>query len=87
VQGETSRHMADTLADRLVTRDLAAQKRQLIAAHVKYVVLHRPPARGGAPTPEAELHHWNKADGVMTDYTRRYSIVHEDKDMTVLRVY
>jgi hypothetical protein len=87
VQGETSRHMADTLADRLVTRDLAAQKRQLIAAHVKYVVLHRPPARGGAPTPEAELHHWNKADGVMTDYTRHYSIVHEDKDITVLRVY
>ena len=41
VQGETARHMVDTLADRLVTRDLAAQQRQLTAAHVKYIVLHR----------------------------------------------
>jgi len=87
VQGETARHMADTLADRLVTRDLAAQQRQLAAAHVKYIVLHRPPARASAPGQEADLHRWNKADGIMTDYARRYPVVHDDKDMTVLRVY
>ena len=85
VQGETARHMADTLADRLVTNDLAAQQRQLTAAHVKYIVLHRPPAR--TADPEAELHRWNKADGIETDYAQRYRAVHDDKDMTVLRVY
>jgi hypothetical protein len=78
VQGETARHMADTLADRLVTNDLAAQQRQLTAAHVKYIVLHRP---------NGELHRWNKADGVQADYARVYPVVHDDKDMTVLRVY
>jgi len=85
VQGETARHMADTLADRLVTGDLAAQQSQLAAAHVKYIVLHRPPAR--TADPEAELHRWNKADGVQADYARRYRVVHDDKDTTVLRVY
>ncbi|MBA2587478.1 MAG: hypothetical protein H0U98_02530, partial [Alphaproteobacteria bacterium] len=78
VQGETARHMADTLADRLVTNDLAAQQRQLASARVKYIVLHRP---------QGDLHHWNKADGIMTEYARRYPVVHDDKDMTVLRVY
>ncbi|MFO1247491.1 MAG: hypothetical protein U1E93_04535 [Alphaproteobacteria bacterium] len=87
VQGETARHMADTLADRLVTADLTTQRRQLAAAHVKYIVLHRPPARGSAPGPEAGLHNWNKADGNMADYARQYRAVHDDKDMTVLRVY
>jgi hypothetical protein len=70
--------MADTLADRLETRDLAGQQRQLTDAHVKYIVLHRP---------QGELHHWTKADGVMADYPRHYAVVHDDKDMTVLRVY
>jgi hypothetical protein len=78
VQGETARHMANTLADRLVTNDLAAQQRQLTAAHVKYIVLHRP---------NGELHRWNKADGGQADYARHYPVVHDDKDMTVLRVY
>ncbi len=78
VQGETARHMTDTLADRLVTNNLAAQQRQLTAAHVKYIVLHRP---------QGELHRWNKADGVQADYARSYAVVHDGKDMTVLRVY
>jgi hypothetical protein len=78
VQGETARHMADTLADRLVTSDLAAQQRQLTSAHVKYIVLHRQ---------QGELHHWNKVDGVGAGYARQYRAVHDDKDMTVLRVY
>ena len=78
VLGETARHMADTLADQLVTSDLAAQQRQLTAAHVKYIVLHRQ---------QGELHRWNKADGVETDYARQYRAVRGGKDMTVLRVY
>lgn len=78
VQGETARHMTDTLADRLVTGDLAAQQRQLTAAHVKYVVLHRQ---------QGELHRWNKADGAQADYARQYRAVQGDKNMMVLRVY
>jgi hypothetical protein len=78
VQGETARRMGLTLADRLVTQDLAVQQRQLAAAHVKYIVLHRP---------QDDLFRWNKADGIMTDYARRYPVVHEDGGMTVLRVY
>jgi len=78
VQGETARHMADTLADRLVTGDLSAQQRQLAAAHIKYIVLHRQ---------QTELHHWNKADGAQANYARQYRAVQGDKDLTVLRVY
>ena len=78
VQGETARHIADTLADRLVTNDLAVQQRQLTAAHVKYIVLHRP---------QGELHRWNKADGVQADYARTYFPVRDDKELTILRVY
>ena len=37
VAGETARQMGVTLLDRLQTHDLAAQQRQLAAAHVKYV--------------------------------------------------
>ena len=78
VQGETARHMADTLADRLVTTDLAMQRRQLAAAHVKYIVLHRE---------QGAMHRWNRAEGVRADYPRHYAVVHDGKDMTVLRVY
>ncbi len=52
VAGETARQMGTTLLDRLETRDLAAQQRQLAAAKVKYVVLHQP---------NGEMFRWNKA--------------------------
>jgi hypothetical protein len=87
VQGETARRLGLTLVDRLQTRDLAVQKRQLTAAHVKYIVLHRPPARRGVPASEGELFRWTKADGAWADYFHLYPMVRESDGMTVLRVY
>ncbi len=78
VMGETARRMGASLADRLVTGDLAAQQRQLAAAHVKYIVLHRP---------QGDLFRWNKADGAWSDYAQAYGSVRDSGDMTVLRVY
>jgi hypothetical protein len=76
VQGETSRQMSVTLKDRLETRDLAAQKRQLTAARVKYIVLHKP---------EGAL--FRAADGAWRDYPHLYRSRHDGPDMTVLQVY
>jgi hypothetical protein len=78
VAGETSRKLGKTLADRLITNDFAAQQRQLAAAHVKYVVLHRP---------RDALFHWKNSDGRLADYLRTYRHESQDDDMTVLRVY
>jgi hypothetical protein len=78
VAGETSRKLGVTLVDRLVTADLAAQQRQLAAAHVKYVVLHKP---------RDALFHWKDGDGRLADYLRTYRREAQDGDMTVLRVY
>lgn len=78
VQGETSRQMGVTLADRLETADLAGQKRQLTQARVKYIVLHHP---------SGYLFRWNKTDGNKPDYSRLYRVLHEEREMTVLQVY
>jgi hypothetical protein len=78
VAGETARKMGVTLADRLVTGDLVAQRRQLAGVHVKYIVLHRP--RG-------DLFRWNKADGRFADYVRIYRRERDDGGMMVLSVY
>jgi hypothetical protein len=73
VQGETARHMADTLADRLVTNDLAAQQRQLAGAHVKYIVLHSSA--------------WPRTDGSRGQYTKIYPVVRRGAGLTILQVY
>ena len=78
VAGETARKMGDSLEDRLVTSDLAAQRRQLAAAHVKYIVLHRR---------QGELYRWNKADGRLADYVSFYKPVADDGRLLVLGVY
>ena len=78
VQGETSRQMGDTLADRLETADLASQKRQLTQAGVKYIVLHHP---------SGHLFGWNKTDGNKPDYAHTYRVLHDEREMTVLQVY
>jgi hypothetical protein len=78
VQGETSRQMRATLKDRLETADLAAQKRQLAAARVKYIVLHKP---------KGEMFQWNRADGAWRDYPHVYRSRDDAPDMTVLQVY
>lgn len=74
--GETARKLGVTLLDRLETKDLAAQKRQLTAAHVKYVVLHK-----------GQLFPWNKGDGIKADYPHIYRGISRDRDVAVLRVY
>ena len=40
-QGDTSRDVVVSLRDRLETRDLQAQQRQLAAAKIKYIVINR----------------------------------------------
>ena len=73
MQGETSRKMGITLLDRLNPTDLAEQKRQLVAAHVKYVVLHRGPLF--------------RATGDFSGYPQNYRAIYDSGDVTVLRVY
>jgi hypothetical protein len=78
VLGETSRHMSFSLADRLQTRDLAEQKRQLTAAHVKYIVLHRP---------QGAMFRWRDVDGKFDGYANTYQTVRDGDGVTILRVY
>ena len=78
VAGETARQMGLTLLDKLQTRDLAAQHRQLAVAHVKYVILHRP---------KDGLFAWKAADGAWNRYVHTYRMVDQDQDMMVLRVF
>jgi hypothetical protein len=78
VQGETSRQMSVTLKDRLKTDNLAAQKRQLAAARVKYIVLHKP---------KGDMFRWNRADGAWQDYPKIYRSRSDGPDMTVFQVY
>ena len=78
VAGETARQMGLTLVDKLQTRDLATQQRQLAAAHVKYVILHRP---------KDGLFQWKAADGAWNSYTHTYRAVGQDQTLTVLRAF
>jgi hypothetical protein len=82
VQGITSRFLGLALMDRLPMQDLAAQKQALTAAHVKYVVLHKP---------KDGLFAWHMGNGanngVMAQYPHIYRPVQDGPDMTVLRVY
>ncbi|HEY8255592.1 MAG TPA: hypothetical protein VIG39_13175, partial [Rhizomicrobium sp.] len=78
VAGETARQMGPTLLDKLQTRDLAVQQRQLAAAHVKYVILHRP---------KDGLFAWKAADGAWNSYVHTYRMVDQDQDMMVLRAF
>jgi hypothetical protein len=78
VTGETSRHMSFSLADRLESRDLAQQKRQLTAAHVKYIVLHRQ---------QGELFRWSTRDGAWAEYMRNYQPAYSGGGLIILRVY
>jgi len=78
VAGETARQMGLTLLDRLQTGDLAAQQRQLTAAHVRYVILHQP---------KHGLFQWSARDGDRAAYEKRYPLVAQDGTLTILQVY
>ncbi len=78
-QGVIARQLAPTLADHLEVRDLAAQRRQLRAAKIKYILLHH--AKGG-------MFAWDSAfEGNAARYRRTYPIVGDGPDITLLRVY
>jgi hypothetical protein len=75
VKGQISRHVAVTLQDRLETQNLDAQRHQLAAAKIKYIVI-------------SPLFQWSpKEDGQQDDYSRTYPIVYSGPDLTILRVY
>jgi hypothetical protein len=78
VQGETSRWVARTLRDFLETQDLEKQRRQLVAAKVKYIILRRA---------NNEIYDWRDLDGVRVSYLQFYPTVYADPELSILRVY
>ncbi|MGA2399056.1 MAG: hypothetical protein ABSG30_13460 [Steroidobacteraceae bacterium] len=78
-QGNTSRDVVVSLRDRLETRDFQLQRRQLIAAKVKYIVI----GHQSAGTPLS----WFPSDGSRDAYYAVYPTVYDGPDLTVLRVY
>ena len=73
--GSTSRNVVVSLVDHLEIQDLRAQQRQLTAAKIKYIVIHRPSGD------------WYPKDGPKDQYTLTYPTVYDDPDLMVLRVY
>jgi hypothetical protein len=91
VLGNTSRRLADTLGDRLDTWTIATQRRQLMAAKVKYIVL-RPQVAGTAAgttgRPEEALRFaWRPEDAPRAHYDASYTLVHDGPDLAIFRVY
>jgi hypothetical protein len=78
IRGKTSREVTRTLRDFLETRDLEEQRRQLVSARVKYIVLRRA---------DSEIYQWRVEDGVREDYPRTYRTVYADAELIILRVY
>lgn len=78
-QGNTSRNMVASLRDRLETADFEAQRRQLTAAKIKYIVLNH--ASMGVPR------EWDPLDGDESGYSTTYATVYAGRDLTILRVY
>jgi hypothetical protein len=78
-QGIIARQLSATLTDHLEVGDLAAQRRQLTAAGIKYILLHHS---------KKDLFDWGtRIDGDPQIYRRSYSIVAEEPGLTILRVY
>lgn len=77
VGGTIARVLTQSLADKL-SSDIAVQRAQLIAAHVKYVVV---------TSPSAGLFISQDADILRSRYERLYRPVFADRKLTVLRVY
>lgn len=78
VNGIVSRDVEPSLRDRLEFRDLQQQRRQLIAAKVKYVVITKPNGRA---------HKWRAKDGDQEAYATTYEVVFESPRNTILKVY
>jgi hypothetical protein len=78
VDGMTTREMGDPLLFNLSLKDLTRQRRQLTAAHVKYILLHRP--RMG-------YYRWNSVFAPVAEYLKEYPTAYSGPDMIILRVY
>jgi hypothetical protein len=78
-QGVIARQLAPTLADHLETGNLAAQRRQLRAAGIKYILLHHP---------KDGMFSWDTpSDGDQVGYRKFYPLVMDGPDVTILAVY
>ena len=78
-QGIVARQIKHSLANHLIVTDLAAQRRQLQDAKIKYILLHHP--RNG-------LFVWHRRyDGKLSDYRKTYAVAADGPDATILRVY
>jgi hypothetical protein len=78
VDGVISREMGKSLLYRVSVRNLPLQRRQLVEAHVKYLLLHKP--RNG-------LYRWNRELAPMAQYRRFYAVAYDGPDMLILRTY
>ena len=78
VQGVIARTLTPSLADHLNVKDPDAQRRQLQAAGIKYILLHHP--RDGLFVWDPHL------DGDAGQYRARYPVVRESPDLTILKV-
>lgn len=78
VDGHIARAVDKTLRDRLETKDLDRQRRQLTANNVKYIVIHRL---------DGKLFKWRSEDGPAAQYAKTYPVLYSDKDAVVLGVY
>lgn len=79
-QGNTSRDVVVSLRDRLESRDLQVQRRQLATAKIKYIIIHRHNNMG-------LLFPWHSDDGPTDQYPLTYPTVYDDPDLTILKVY
>jgi hypothetical protein len=91
VLGNTSRRAGPTLGDRLDTWNVEAQRSQLLAAKVKYIVLRPQVAGAAASTPgpaDASLRfEWRSEDAPRPHYDQAYSLVHDGPELAIFRVY
>ncbi|HEY7552579.1 MAG TPA: hypothetical protein VH913_24030, partial [Hyphomicrobiaceae bacterium] len=92
VLGNTSRRTGPTLGDRLDTWTVEAQRAQLIAARIKYVVLRSQTAADHdlwmrAQTEERLRLAWGSKDAPPAHYAAVYRVVYESPDVTIFRVY
>jgi hypothetical protein len=91
VLGNTSRRVVTSLGDRLDTWTVEAQRAQLLAAKVKYVVMRSAPGAGASATearPDPSLRFaWAPEDASPAHYAAVYRVVHESAELTIFRVY
>lgn len=78
VNGNVARIVGKTLYNRVVTKDLDQQRRQLTENSVKYIVIHRP---------DGKLYQWHLQDGQAAQYAKTYPVLYSGGDAVVLGVY